>query len=300
MTNNYLQFSQMLHGVPKEAVPWIEEVLKFDAAEADEKEFVTLRNHLMAWYDDVDLEFFPGFDAQLEKEENETYSLWLHSDESGDLNTLAAFVFALIRKFMPNEEFTLSAAMYCDKLRIDESGGYYLVVNKDGITQGSTWESIHEITEKSNKAVTPTSKYLLDVFSSQENYSACSYALVEITDELRTFIRSVQRDVVPNMKDRPFLVIEFFDYSPIYFEDLPEDLLEYDNTTELPNPLPQHVEFPKSDMSVGMSVIQIFDDEVSWRMIAKHDDVSHTTVPIHNRTIFDDDFDDRVLRSLGE
>jgi hypothetical protein len=91
---------------------------------------------------EFDPDWWPGFEWQTRGAEEG--SLWLHCDEGYQEDCLVMFIQAYIRKFRPDYVFTLSAACTCSRPRINEFGGAWLVITKDEVKGGSTWDAIEE------------------------------------------------------------------------------------------------------------------------------------------------------------
>ena len=69
--------------------------------------------------------------------------LWLHADESGDPEQVAAFLRAFLKKFDPNGSLWFSWANTCSKMRVNEFGGGAAVVTADRVTvlDAQNWAS---------------------------------------------------------------------------------------------------------------------------------------------------------------
>jgi hypothetical protein len=59
--------------------------------------------------------------------------MWIHADESGDPDQVAAFLQAYLQKFNPNDSLWFSWAYTCSKMRVNEFGGGAAVVTADAI-----------------------------------------------------------------------------------------------------------------------------------------------------------------------
>ena len=118
MANNYMEFSEAITSLTSEEIKWIEENVKEDSA-------------LFADHD------APRFISEID---NATW--WLHSNESFDPTHVACAVQAFLKRFRPNQYFTMTWAEYCDKHHIGVFGGGWMVITADDIKDGSTWSAI--------------------------------------------------------------------------------------------------------------------------------------------------------------
>jgi hypothetical protein len=127
MANNYLFFSEQITEIPDTAMDWLEKVLRFDVSnfETDEEASGVLSDMLGA---EVEVEFWPDF--QYELKDN---SLWMYTEEYGNVEHVANVVQGLIKKFMPDLVFALTWAETCSKPRLSEFGGGCVVISKDEI-----------------------------------------------------------------------------------------------------------------------------------------------------------------------
>lgn len=66
--------------------------------------------------------------------------LWIHSDESGDVDEVARFCQAFLRKFRPDEHVAFEWANTCSKPRLDAFGGGAMIVTAEAIESMSTGE----------------------------------------------------------------------------------------------------------------------------------------------------------------
>ena len=142
MANNYTLFSEMIEGLTPAAAEWVEMVLalQYDKPEDLEK----LKKELGLESDNPrffeELSGWPYFEAELEGAQK--CSLWLYSEEGLMDQHLIWFVQALINKFLPSDYvFTANFACTCSKPRVSEFGGYWLVISKDDVKAGNTWDA---------------------------------------------------------------------------------------------------------------------------------------------------------------
>lgn len=153
MSNSYLLFSERIDDLTKEEKAWIDDLpsdCHYDDDEGPgtrddwEQKFNAA---LIAYGLDTSgiadtLGTFPDFACKT----REGY-WWLYAEESADIAHVACVVQAFIKKFRPDYVFKLTWCGYCDKPRIGEFGGGWLVVGADKAIWGNTWERADEITE---------------------------------------------------------------------------------------------------------------------------------------------------------
>lgn len=136
MANNYSQFSEMIDNITQEEARWISTVLNLSAE--DEDKLQQLKRELGLEPDGgYEFDMWPYFEWQLE----DRNSLWLYSEEGLNEEHLGWFVQAFINKFRPDYIFTATGAATCSKPRIGEFGGWWLVVSRDEIAGGNTWDA---------------------------------------------------------------------------------------------------------------------------------------------------------------
>ena len=171
MADNHTYFSEIIEDITPEQAKWIETVLGIDfdgppfgsRAEA----VATLADLLgkkVEELKDFDPNWWPGFAWSTKGADKGT--LWIYCEEGYREECLVLFVQSFIRKFRPDMVFTISGACTCSKMRLNEFGGMWLVITKDQILGGSTWDEI-EKTLKKLGAMAP----LPVVFEPDEGYS---------------------------------------------------------------------------------------------------------------------------------
>lgn len=134
MANNYSQFSESIDSLTQQEQEWVRKVLGLDYHDSCD---LKLLKEEMNIKDDIDLDTWPFFEWQIQSDGN----LWLYSEEGYDDNHLAMFVQAYIRKFRPDYIFKATGSCTCSKPRLGEFGGWWLVVSKDTIIGGNTWDA---------------------------------------------------------------------------------------------------------------------------------------------------------------
>lgn len=156
MANSYTQFSEQIENITPEQAEWIETVLGLgydEQAVTTPEEFKSvlsdLLNRKVEELEDFDPEWWPGFEWSTKGADKGT--LWLYCEEGFQENHLTLFVQSFIRKFRPDYIFKLSGACLCSKMLLGEFGGIWLVITKDSILGGSTWDEIEQVVD----ALTP-------------------------------------------------------------------------------------------------------------------------------------------------
>jgi hypothetical protein len=125
MANNYTQFSEEISNLTQEEKDWIVSVLEVPINDTQESFY------LKDWEG-------PGFEWSFEDkrhiEPSHTYNtLWIYTEESGNIDNVAEFIQAFIKKFRPSYIFTISWADTCSKPRIHEFGGGAAVIDANHI-----------------------------------------------------------------------------------------------------------------------------------------------------------------------
>lgn len=149
MANNYSLFSEVIGGLTPEEREWVETVLGIDPDDCEPEEWdecVGKLEKLLSLDEraDVDFECWPNFRWKIEgsgfgaKVEHE---LWLYSEEGYDGGQVAAFVQGFIRRFRPDFIFSMTCSETCSKPRVGEFGGGWMVVSKDEVLGGNTWQA---------------------------------------------------------------------------------------------------------------------------------------------------------------
>jgi hypothetical protein len=150
MADNYMQFSEQIDGMTAQEKAWVYSMpdgieVSDDPQYKDTKEWTAAMNKLLEEHGietkeiQDTLDMFPHFGWECDKH-------WhLYLEESGFLEHVAVVVQAFIRKFRPEMVFKLTWCEYCNKMRVGEFGGGWLVVNKDEAVYGNTYQQADEI-----------------------------------------------------------------------------------------------------------------------------------------------------------
>lgn len=153
MANNYTQWSESFE-IKKESVEWLKELAhgfenefpeKWDSMEADDLQSLLdyLKekgvdtsgiSHWMTYASD-----WPGFHFTIDGEDTDTPSLWVYSEEGGNIDHLCAFLQAYLKKFSPEEVFRFCWADSCSRLRVGEFGGGFAAISADEVISGNTY-----------------------------------------------------------------------------------------------------------------------------------------------------------------
>ena len=140
MANNYAQFSEMITGLTEEEKAWVTYITGLDCEDTGGNadcvsDLTKLEQELGLSPDELDM--WPYFECVIMGDND----LWLYSEEGFLECQLTAFVQAFIRKFRPDYIFSVIGADTCSKPRVGEFGGWWLVVSKDQVLGGNTWDA---------------------------------------------------------------------------------------------------------------------------------------------------------------
>lgn len=152
MADNYLEFSEEIGDITEEEKKWIEGIPdrgeyedndKYEDDEAWQKAYAkVLAEHGIDSQEIIDegnLDMFPNFNWLIDAGGN----WWISTTdyEWGYPHHVALVVQSFIKKFRPDFVFKLTWCEYCDKPRLGEFGGGWLVADKDGIQYGNAWQA---------------------------------------------------------------------------------------------------------------------------------------------------------------
>jgi len=166
MADNYCQFSVLLCIDTDEEKDWLENWLKpwsalfpdedaaSDAASLQNEKFVSwcAERDIDNVADDVDT--WPSFRWSFDDPtQTEPWTMWIHNDESGVPEHVAAMVQAFFKHFHIDSTFTLTWAETCSKPRVDEfSGGGFIVLPFGEDVRWSMPDTLfREVLDKINK-----------------------------------------------------------------------------------------------------------------------------------------------------
>jgi hypothetical protein len=134
MANNYLQFSASLDDLTSEEAKWLEEQLAEDENHCP----VFLRDHEDSEDDDYT---YSGFECEFQEREGKCY-LWLVAEESGAPGRVAHLVQKFLKRFRPDQCWSLTYATTCSKPRVGEFGGGAVFVTADEVRWQNAYEFI--------------------------------------------------------------------------------------------------------------------------------------------------------------
>jgi hypothetical protein len=137
MADNYVLFSEalVLRGTKKEVEKkeeWIELIL---TSGSRYEEVEALKEYLRGEGIDEEPELtqdWPGFRWKIHRHEGQEHYLWMYSEEVGNIDHVASFAAAFLKKFDPGYSFFFAWAEICSKPRIGEFGGGAMIVSADG------------------------------------------------------------------------------------------------------------------------------------------------------------------------
>jgi len=158
MADNYLEFSETLGPLNKKQEVWLDAQLssivvvngkEFPADKApdcDEPDYRGLR--FLRDYDDSDNDFESvGFSVSYEGF-GKNRCVWIYGDEQGDPRRVAHLVQKFLKKFRPNQCWSLTYATTCSKPRVGEFGGGAVFVTANTIV----WQDAYEFVEQQRAA----------------------------------------------------------------------------------------------------------------------------------------------------
>ena len=130
MANNYTQFSVLLPKVPEEKLAAFMEAVEARQEAAEEED---------------DYESMPLRGMEYETRDGE---LWLHADDSGDVDAAAKLIQDFLAHFDIDGGIYMSWACTCSKPRINQfEGGAVVVTHKDML-----WLSAYDVLKKASEA----------------------------------------------------------------------------------------------------------------------------------------------------
>jgi hypothetical protein len=157
LANNYLQFSEVIPRITPAEEQWLDEQLAviyvFDGEEYDEEHLPAgkalneadyggcraFRDVEGGEWGDEEAGFEYSFDTDEGGPENWGRHLWIYAEEGGDVERVAHLVQKFLKKFRPEECWSLSYATTCSKPRVGEFGGGAVFVTAADIKWQSTY-----------------------------------------------------------------------------------------------------------------------------------------------------------------
>jgi hypothetical protein len=136
MADNFLQFSESLDSLTPAEADWLREQLAEDPI-ANCPRFLLDFTDREA--DDTDY----GFQYEFEGDSNDRH-LWISAEERGDVERVAHLIQKFLRRFRPDQCWSLTYATTCSKLRLGEFGGGAAFVTVDDIRWNDSYDFVAE------------------------------------------------------------------------------------------------------------------------------------------------------------
>ena len=166
MPNNYLQFSEIITDLAADEEIWLRQQLEHVVVCGDQEyrdgevpKDLNPRDAdwsgIRAWRDletDDDPEWL-GFDCEFDDSsewEDWGRHLWIYAEESGDPDRAAHLVQKFLRRFRPDQCWSLTYAVTCSKLRVGEFSGGGCFVSAGEIK----WQDSYRFVEEQRQAFT--------------------------------------------------------------------------------------------------------------------------------------------------
>jgi hypothetical protein len=153
MADTYVEFSQVLSHLSTDEVSWLQNQLDIvyvlDGKEgADPADATWTGCRAFRDMEDPDLEFDEdvGFDYSFSDEVHKEWGryLWIHSEQNGSMDRVAYLVQKFLRKFRPDQSWSLTYAITCSKPRVGELDGGAVFVTGSDIKHFDTWQFANE------------------------------------------------------------------------------------------------------------------------------------------------------------
>lgn len=135
MADYYTEFSFAINDLTEPEKAWAEQVKAFFAEHDYEGDPESLPPELGLLYTEDD--FGMGFTMEVEDDD----SLWIYSDESGDVDSASRFVQSFLRKFRPDDCEGFEWAGTCSKPRLDAfcGGAVFITATEIDATYSGKW-----------------------------------------------------------------------------------------------------------------------------------------------------------------
>jgi len=130
MANYYTLFSAEIENLTAQEKAWLKEILSIDIDGMTDEE-------VEEWYEhgrdgvmpsQFCPEIWPGFDFEFQSDD----SLWIYSEESGDMENVAEVVQVFLQRFRPDQCWSMEYSLGCSKPRTDAYGGGAVFVTANG------------------------------------------------------------------------------------------------------------------------------------------------------------------------
>lgn len=159
MANNYRQFCEVIQfpdDNAEEALRWWHQVAFTDPGDFDTtEEFEERLKELGIRVKEVDTEFWPDFQCDTTPKQAIVYA-----ESFGNVANLAEVVHAYLKKFAPNDVWTLEWADYCDRTRSSEFSGGVVAVSAKEVLIKATYEIRNEYYDRLKAALKEDSDVL--------------------------------------------------------------------------------------------------------------------------------------------
>jgi hypothetical protein len=157
-----VQFSVVIPKITKREETWLGSYLSRpdDEELKDEKKLNEWMDHRGNPYDKLDSEepeFWPHFNWEVIGEEREK-SLWIYSDEDGNIDSIGHVIQKFLQEFRPNDCFHMEWASICSKLRADAFNGGAIFVTAEEVKWTTTQEWVSEQLELFQKKGAPSAQ----------------------------------------------------------------------------------------------------------------------------------------------
>ncbi len=181
MADNYVEFSQVIPQLTEEEVDWLRQQLEVvyvfgdreyaedalpDDLNREDAEWIGCRAYRdMAGYD-PDFGEHAGFEYAFSEDDQDKdwgRHLWFHTDEYGSLDRVAHLVQKFLKRFRPNDCWSLTWATTCSKPRVGEFGGGAVFVMASDIK----WNDAYEFVEQQQAAFASSGKEASDAAEPQ-------------------------------------------------------------------------------------------------------------------------------------
>ena len=139
MADNYLQFSERLDLATSAEADWLRHQLEEDPE--------TGRPRFLLDFPDPEEADCCGFEYEFHEDASGVY-LWIHAEDSGTVEHVAHLVRKFLKRFHPDQCWSLSYATTCSKPRCGEFSGGAVFVTAAEIR----WQSAYDFVEQQRAA----------------------------------------------------------------------------------------------------------------------------------------------------
>ena len=139
MADNYLEFSEIIDNLTTKEAAWLDRQLDTDAKAG-------CPVFLVDYPDRDPYDTGCGFAYSFEEYGNQR-CLWISSAEGNNVDCAAHLVKKFLKRFRPDQCWSLTYAESCSKLRAGEFGGGAVFVTADEINHLNTYEFVYKLQE---------------------------------------------------------------------------------------------------------------------------------------------------------